>query len=87
MPFVVLVTRAADRQLARLPQPMRRRVEAGLHQLKEDPRRSRPGADIKMLRGDVGQYRLRVGDYRALYVVEGQTVWVTGVVHRSHAYD
>lgn len=60
---------------------------AGLQELKQDPLTPRPKADIKMLRGDRGQFRLRVGEYRVFYVVDGDTVYVTDLLHRSHAYD
>lgn len=77
----------ADKALGRLQPAMRERVLKGLSELAKDPYRARPGADIKPLRPDLGMYRLRVGEYRAFYVVDGETVYVTDLLHRSHAYD
>lgn len=34
-----------------------------------------------------GLWRIRVGDYRIAYTIEGRKVSVWGVVHRSKAYE
>jgi mRNA-degrading endonuclease RelE of RelBE toxin-antitoxin system len=52
-----------------------------------NPFRPRSGADIKLLQGGLTGYRSRVGDYRAFYSVIDDVVYVTKVLHRSHAYD
>ncbi len=45
--------------------------------LKADPFKPRSGVDIKKLKGrDKTLYRLRVGDYRFEYFVEGNTIYV-----------
>lgn len=87
MAFGVALRKKADRALGRLPATMQARLMAGLQELKQDPLTPRLKADIKMLRGDRGQFRLRVGEYRVFYVVDGDTVYVTDLLHRSHAYD
>lgn len=87
MAFAVALRNKADRAIGRLGESLRDRIYAGLQALKENPLHARPGADIKMLRGDRGQYRLRIGEYRVFYVVDDKTVYVTDVLHRSHAYD
>jgi mRNA-degrading endonuclease RelE of RelBE toxin-antitoxin system len=82
-----MLVRAAERDLARLSTAARERILLGVEALRTDPVRARPGADIKALRGFPGQHRLRVGDHRVFYVVDGKTVWITGVRHRSNAYE
>ena len=43
--------------------------------------------DIKMLQGDSGELRLRVGDYRVRFAEEPPgTILVHAVLHRSEAY-
>ncbi len=55
--------------------------------LKRDPFKPRPGADIKKLKGrDKTLYRLRVGDYRFEYFVEGNTVYVVVAFKRGRGY-
>lgn len=59
------------------------RIKLALRNLENDPFRNRPKADIRKLEGTKGRenlYRLRIGDYRAVYAVEGNTVWVTEIL-------
>ena len=42
--------------------------------------------DVKRLTNTTPEYRLRVGDYRILFQIEGHTVTVYRVVHRREAY-
>ena len=43
--------------------------------------------DIKVLQGQVGEMRLRVGDYRLRFTKEGDdTIRIHAVRHRSEAY-
>jgi mRNA interferase RelE/StbE len=45
------------------------------------------GGDIRALHGDMaGSFRLRVGDYRVLFTLEGDVIRIFGVRHRSEAY-
>ncbi|MEO8096990.1 MAG: type II toxin-antitoxin system RelE/ParE family toxin [Acidobacteriota bacterium] len=49
---------------------------------------ARSGAgDLTALQGDLaGSFRLRLGDYRVLFTLEGDVLLVSGVRHRSRAY-
>jgi mRNA interferase RelE/StbE len=42
--------------------------------------------DVKKLTDRTPEYRLRVGDYRVLFEIEGDTIVVYRVVHRREAY-
>ena len=42
--------------------------------------------DIKKLQKPLHGYRLRVGDYRILYVLEGNLIKVYKIAHRKDAY-
>ncbi len=33
-----------------------------------------------------GHYRIRVGNYRVVYKVDGNVVWVTAIKHRKNVY-
>ncbi|MFO7837718.1 MAG: hypothetical protein R6V83_13830 [Candidatus Thorarchaeota archaeon] len=48
----------------------------------------RSGADMKKLVsvGDLPLCRLRIGDYRAIYFVDGEEVKVTQMIHRNKGY-
>jgi mRNA interferase RelE/StbE len=34
-----------------------------------------------------GYWKLRVGDYRVVYKIEGEEVWVLGIQHRKTVYE
>jgi len=42
--------------------------------------------DVKKLTQRTPEYRLRVGNYRVLFEIEGDTIVVYRVVHRREAY-
>ena len=84
----VLISKTTARQLDKLERLIAKRIRRKLQVLEEDPVRSRPGADIRLLWGTTSprSYRLRVGDTMILYFVVGKEVRVTEVLHRSQAY-
>jgi len=72
-----------------LDRRVKNRIELTLHQLENDPIRSRPEVDIKRLKGTKGRqnlFRLRIGDYRVIYAVDEKVVWVTEIFHRGKGY-
>lgn len=34
-----------------------------------------------------GYWKLRVGDYRVVYKLSGNEVWIFGIIHRKEIYD
>jgi mRNA interferase RelE/StbE len=82
--FEVVVAPAALRQLRRLRRIDGVRILNAIetHLQHEPERPTRTG--IKRLRGPQdATYRLRVGDFRVFYDVEGQTVTIVAVLHKS----
>jgi mRNA interferase RelE/StbE len=82
--YEVVFTPAAERQLGKMPRAVQRRIIMRLDVLPMDPR----PAGVKKLHGHDGHYRLRVGDWRIIYVIDDptQTLTITKVAHRSDAY-
>jgi len=82
--YAVYISNTAERQLAGLPGDVRRRVDARIVALADNPRP--PGAT--KLAGQAQQYRIRVGDYRIIYEIHDNTlvVIVLRVDHRSKVY-
>lgn len=75
------VHRGAVADLEALPEEVRRRMWERLRQVALNPRGGVP------LTGPLrGMRRVRVGDYRAAYIVEGDTVRVLAVGHRNSFY-
>ncbi len=86
--FEVLLSETARWQLNNLPPDMRAHIKITLGELEDDPYRPRPKTDIKKLKGPKRDYyRLRIGNYRAIYVVEGNIVLVAKILPRNKAYD
>jgi len=89
MDYDIRVHPGAVKFLRELDADTKDRIKLALKNLENDPFRNRPKADIKKLEGTKGRenlYRLRIGDYRAVYAVEGNTVWVTEIFLRRKGY-
>ncbi|MHB8606088.1 MAG: type II toxin-antitoxin system RelE family toxin [Thermoplasmatota archaeon] len=85
--FRVLLEPAVERELRHLVPEIRARFYRAFEMLERDPFRSRPLCDIRSVKGQPGWRALRVGKFRAIYVVEGELVRVTRVAHRKSVYD
>ncbi len=81
--YQLLLTNPARKDLDRLRGSTFERVREALLSLREAPR---PPGYVK-LRGDPA-YRIRIGDYRAIYDIddEAQTITVLRVKHRREVY-
>ncbi|MDR1894695.1 MAG: type II toxin-antitoxin system RelE/ParE family toxin [Spirochaetales bacterium] len=78
----VLLSRAAAKYLDRLNEPGRGRIKAALAGLEKEP----PEGDIVPIAGQAGYFRLRVGDFRALFRIENNVVFVAHIIPRGQAY-
>jgi mRNA interferase RelE/StbE len=80
----IAFTPAARRQLASLDPPIRRRIARRIEALATDPQP--PGAE--RLKGGEGEMRIRVGDWRVIYVVHDDEllVLVIKIGHRGDVY-
>nr|WP_282600233.1 type II toxin-antitoxin system RelE/ParE family toxin [Patulibacter sp. SYSU D01012] len=76
---------AAARQLRKLDPQVRRRIQAALELLAQDPR---PPAATRLV-GGAGEWRVRTGDYRIVYEIHDGTllVLVLRIGHRRDVYD
>lgn len=84
MTYRVEFTRAAIKQLDALPHNVQNRIQAKLATLATNPR---PSGVVKM-QGETDIYRLRIGDYRALYTTQDDVliVLVLKIGHRREVY-
>lgn len=84
--FEIQFTEEADTHYNRLDNKMRRRVDAAIDTLMQNPVL---GRNIKKLKGEYeGQYRYRVGSYRIIYSIDRQRYQciVRGIYPRGRAY-
>ena len=75
---------SALRTLEGLDKPIRMRIARRIEALADAPR----PADVKVLKGGDGDLRIRVGDYRIVYRVDGKKliILIIRVGHRGEVY-
>lgn len=86
--YRVLLSQTAVSQLQMLEVKQAKRIKEALQNLQDNPFHRRSGADIKKLitPDEPPLFRLRIGDYRAIYFVLEGEVKVTEIIHRSKGY-
>jgi len=74
--------------LSLLSSKQKKRVKESLLKLEENVFSKKSGVDIKKLvtPDDPPLFRLRIGNYRAIYFVQKNEVRVTEIIHRSKGY-
>jgi mRNA interferase RelE/StbE len=79
------IKQSAQKELDALVDKLFARIDAKILQLADNPRP--PGC--KKLKGYEDQWRIRIGDYRVIYILDDQarTVTITHVAHRREVYD
>ncbi|MPV36288.1 type II toxin-antitoxin system RelE family toxin [Georgenia subflava] len=84
MTYDVVLSPAAARELRKLDPPVRRRIQAVLELLAENPG---PPAATRLV-GGTGEWRVRTGDYRVIYEIEDDrlVVLVLRAGHRGAVY-
>ncbi len=84
MPYRIYLRPSAVRDLKSLPDEIRERSELSIGRLAENPR---PYGSKKLV-GFENEWRLRLGDYRILYIINESTrqVTVVRVAHRWEVY-
>lgn len=84
-PYTVVLTQTAEKELYRLPSKAVEKIIIVLRSLEENPRPS----GCKKLKGNKNLWRVRVGDYRIIYVIEEviMLVDVREIGRRKDIYD
>ncbi len=72
----------ALRELDKLDNFIAKIIAKKVDKLKENPL----SKDVTKLVGR-NEYRLRVGDYRVMFEIIGNLIWIKKVGHRKHIYD
>jgi mRNA interferase RelE/StbE len=82
--YRIIISRAAQKALSRLPQSDRERLARAIDALADTPR----PPQAKALQGSEALLRVRVGDYRVIYrVIDGaEEVRVIRIGHRGEVY-
>ena len=86
MKYELRISNSARKQLIKLPASIQKTINVKLVKLCADP--FAQGLDVKKLHGRDG-YRLRIGDYRAIYELENNKLVLTVITvgHRKKIYQ
>jgi len=82
MRYRLALTEKAREQLRALPKEQRRLIGQRIELLQDDLQ-----GDVKKLAASRHRYRLRVGNYRVLFVLEGDVIAIYAVRDRKEAYE
>jgi mRNA interferase RelE/StbE len=80
--YSLVIARRFRQDLRRLNAQMHRRVLEVLERLQEDPFQGQRLTNVA-----IGQWRIRVGDYRIRYDIEGEQILLYRVRHRREIYQ
>jgi mRNA interferase RelE/StbE len=85
MTYRIALSPMAARQLRKLDAQVRRRIQAALDLLAEQPR---PPSATRLV-GGAGEWRVRAGDYRIVYEIEDERllILVLRTGHRREVYE
>ena len=83
--YAVELKPSARKELESLPDTVLARVVRRVEALQQEPR----PAGCKKLKGYKDQWRVRIGDWRVIYIVDDKArlVSVTRIAHRREVYD
>lgn len=82
--YQVEILSAARRQIKKLPRTVQSQILDRIEDLQVEPR---PVGVVK-LEGEEGLYRVRVGDYRIVYAIDDEQIYIfiVKVAHRREVY-
>jgi mRNA interferase RelE/StbE len=78
------IKQSAQRELDALDDTLFTRIDRKILALADNPR----PVGVKKLRGYKDQWRIRIGDWRVLYIVDdrAEVITITAVAHRREVY-
>lgn len=82
--YELIFSPRAIKQLREIDRRTQERIKKAVQGLKTVP----PKGDIKKLKGLTGRYRLRVGDFRVIFLIDTHVrkVYITEILPRKEAY-
>ena len=88
MVYRVVFTHHAEKEFAALPQIIRIRIEIALENFASDPFRHHDVKKVKGCPADKPRYRMRIGEYRAIFrIVQNQLIVCVVSVGKKKNFD
>ena len=82
MKYRLVYTHRAIKDIQRLEPAVKKRIGKTLLRYEEDPLKYA----VRLTESKLGTYRFRIGDYRAIFDLEGNEIVVLRVGHRKDIY-
>jgi len=87
MTYKVLVSKTFQKKIYQLQKNMQSLIRKTLKELEKDPYTTRPMCDIKLLKDTrPKKHRLRIGDYRVIYVINQKEIKIIDLLKRETGY-
>jgi len=87
MTYKVLVSKTFQKKFYQLQKNMQSLFRKTLKELEKDPYTKRPKCDIKLLKDTrPKKYRLRIGDYRIIYIINQKEIKIIDLLKRETGY-
>lgn len=80
--YRIEISQKVREQLRAMSKELRRNIGGRMEMMRDDLR-----GDVIKLKDKGNRYRLRVGSYRVLFVLDGETIQVYAVKDRKEAYE
>lgn len=80
--YSVSFTKNAKRDLEKIEYFIRIRIIKQIEKMGNGER-----VDIKKIKGSGSDYRLRIGDYRAIFTLENKNITIHKIGHRKNIYN
>ncbi len=83
--YQVEFLKTAEKELAKLPKDIQQKIGDRINLLSTNPY----PPDVKKLKNGNGKLRIRVGNYRIIYVIENDSlvILIIKIAHRSSVYN
>ena len=80
--YQVILTERAVKDIERLEKGIKRRIGEKIREYAEDPLHYAR----KLVNSAIGEYRFRIGDYRAIFDIDDDRIVILRVGHRREIY-
>ena len=88
MKYQVLVSKTFQQKFYKIEKSIQENIRKSLIELQNDPFRSRPNCDIKLLKDTKPKkYRLRIGEYRIIFLVAKKDIKIIDLIKRETGYS
>ena len=84
MKYTIVYKQSASKELLQLPAKIAYKTRAAINSLSENPRPH----GCKKLHGSDNEYRIRIGNYRVIYIISDGVLIITviKIAHRKDVY-